>query len=286
MKRLINALKSEQLHKDTLPLMLPSLKSLLVNIPSADVYRSVALYITYAVSDQNKRTIPYAQPALDHHTSTSTTGRADSDTQSTGIQGTSINHRAPNYSATPLEIGTGLLDVLAQLLLEDTTGSHVRKFARTVTNKWLLYLLSSRHEAVIGPSMRILSRLLLLQGPSYLLKFEETTRGMMILGRRLKKWWFLDTVWIACFAIMVGIDPLSLPNHGSADISDILKAILTVSKGGIYCETIFSVMASMLEAALSTVDYISCATTGGNVDRGSDMTDASKRDHGFANKVR
>ena len=57
---------------------------------------------------------------------------------------------------------------------------------------------------------KILARLLVIHGSSYVTKFTDKTGGFTIMRHRLKRWWDIPTLWPICFSILF--------NHDVADI--------------------------------------------------------------------
>ncbi|KAL9082432.1 MAG: hypothetical protein Q9159_006421 [Coniocarpon cinnabarinum] len=244
-KRLMNALKSDQIQREGLYPMLETLKSLLLYLPSSEAFRATALYITFAVSTSARNapkhlhiTSHEQSPIQYTNPSSNTVLRPNEDSQ---------NDRLPLF-----EVGLNVLNTFAKVLLEDKRGIHLRKFARTVTNRWLLYLLSCEHESIVGPTMQILARLLVLQGPSYVSKFQETSSDFKILAMKLRRWWFVRSIWECLFAVLFGVDPFHVLAHGNFESSRVYDTIMTKKHHTLYCPAIFSVMVGLFEVACST----------------------------------
>lgn len=54
--------------------------------------------------------------------------------------------------------------------------------------------------------LKILARILVVHGPTYVKKFVEKTGGFVIMRHHLKRWWKVPAIWLACFAILFGQD--------------------------------------------------------------------------------
>lgn len=230
--------------------MLYALKQFLVCMPSSETYRSVALYITYAVSfrqaassamaGSNEQRRPSAG-GMSHTLRKATSTRSFSDSSKTLVS---------DQRLSSLELGSNVLNTLSDLLYEDSSGTHIRKFARTVTNKWLLYLMSTENPDILRPCIRLLSRLLVLHGSSYVVKFNDATHGFLILKKKLNKWCSLDVVWNCSFSIIFGIDPLELSPIDHFNGPRIIALLAERKVENLYCPEMFSVIAAMLEYAL------------------------------------
>lgn len=248
LKRLINALKSEIVDKQGLPAMLEALKHFIIHMPSSETYRSIALYITYAVSQGNEVSSTGHEMPIPRRSSTSATSQALRKTKSTKNFSDSSKMPKPNKRLSNFELGVSILQVFVDLICEDPSGSQIRRFARTVTNKWLLYLLAVENPEIVRPCMQLLCQLLVLHGPPYMSKFDETTKGFLLLRKRLKKWWHLDVVWNCGFSIMFGFDLRELEPIDYLDATKISSTLFGKS-ASVYCPAMFPVLASMLEAA-------------------------------------
>ena len=245
----MNALKSEQINREGLPFILQALESFLRYLPSSEAYRSTALYITYATSPQRSTQAATSKPS--HGQSSATSSLSEKNRTHTTAQEKMSDQLPPSS----FELGAQVLDVLKRLSFDDASAAHLRKFARTVTSKWLLYLLSCQNETIIAPTFQILCRLLVVQGHTYLVKFQETSNNLKLLGMRIRKWWSIGAIWKCCVAVLFGLDPLELSSQGHFDLTKIQNVVSRKANSGLYCTAIFPVMTGMLEAASSTTAH-------------------------------
>jgi beige protein homolog 1 len=193
LKKLLDALKAEPILPDMMPLFMSAFKSLLPGAMSAEMLRSIALFITFSVHKgkplngaQTRRTIrPDKRPRR-------STASGSPDPPSTGL--------------SRFEIGVEVLRIYSDFLCSKDDTSMIKKFARTVTNKWLLYLLSETSAEVVILSAKILARVLIVHGSSYLKKFKQKSSGFVIMRHRLKRWWHLPSLWPICFSVLFGTD--------------------------------------------------------------------------------
>lgn len=132
-KRFLDALKAETFARDVFPFFLEALTTLVKCNMTAEVFRSLALFITYA----------YHKPT----TSTNRTPRnqagtlpSRSGTKSNGSRRPTINtlfdgDELTSALLTRRQLGNKVLAMYTDLLCEKGSTTHIRKFARTVTNK-------------------------------------------------------------------------------------------------------------------------------------------------------
>lgn len=133
MKRFLDALKGENFLPDVFPSFLEAFTSLVKNNLSAEVFRSLALFVTYSLH----------KPAV----SASRTPMSRYATVSTRLAATQAGPKQPTLSAasddgrnldaplTKQQIGAKILEMYTDLLCEKGSTTHLKKFARTVTNK-------------------------------------------------------------------------------------------------------------------------------------------------------
>ena len=139
MKRFLDALKAELFPVDVFPSFMEALTSLVKCNMTAEVFRSLALFITYA-----------------YHKPTSSASRTPKNLGSTLPIRTGTVSRGPrrltistvfdaNEVASPImtkrQLGNRVLGMYTELLCEKGSTSNIRKFARTVTNKVCILIL-------------------------------------------------------------------------------------------------------------------------------------------------
>jgi hypothetical protein len=116
-----------------------------------------------------------------------------------------------------------VLEMLHGILCEPQNQDLVAKFSSTVTNKWaLLFFEKDVHPYVVVLALRILCRLLVLQGPAYMMKFRSGTDGMYIMQSLLKNHWNILQVHETLVATLLGMDIADIPLQGSGDFSRII----------------------------------------------------------------
>ncbi|KAK5944674.1 beige protein-like 1 [Knufia obscura] len=237
LRRLLEALKSENVSRSTMPSYSAALTALLPTATSAEMLRSIALFITYSV---HKR---------------SSTARLRKSARSRASSGASSTTPSGSESAnlSQFEIGVEILRLYSDMLCKKGDLSMIRKFAKTVTNKWLLYLLSEASPEVIVLSMRILARLLVVHGEAYVKKFKDKSGGFTIIAHRLKRWWHLPALWPACFAILFDLDVAELDLDRSFDLFSFVDLFNSKKQYGVVYPVMFEVITGMLQSGLKAI---------------------------------
>ena len=165
----------------------------------------------------------------------------------------------PPMGLSRFQIGVEVLRVYSNFLCSKTDTSMIKKFARTVTNKWLLYLLSETSAEVVMLSAKILARVLTIHGSNYLKKFKQTSGGFVIMRHRLKRWWHLPSLWPICFSVLFGTDIGVLDLDRSFDLFGLLD-VFGFDGFKVVNPEIFEVIMGMLQSGLKTIVTSKSAT--------------------------
>jgi hypothetical protein len=130
-KRFLDALKGENFLPDVFPSFLEAFTSLVKCNLSAEVFRSLALFVTYAL---HKPAVSAARTPLSRH---GTPSNRSTPTQVVPKRLSTDLDIGQNLDA-PLskqQVGARILEMYTDLLCEKGNTAHLKKFARTVTNK-------------------------------------------------------------------------------------------------------------------------------------------------------
>ncbi|KAM5487377.1 Beige protein-like 1 [Microsporum audouinii] len=236
-KRLIEALKAEAFTTATLKLYVSAFKSLVSACMTAEVLRSVSLFITFSIHSVKQ---PMSKPNKNKNT------RLDLRFRRPG-------HLQPDLASIYVskeQIGVEILRVFTEVFCNSEDTISIQKFARTVTNKWLLYLLSEDNPDVVILVTRILSRLFIVHGTAYTKKFAEKTGGFVVMRHRLKRWWNLAPLWSLCFSILFGLDPGQINLDKNANASDLQRLLSSPENLKVSFPEVLPVLTGMLQLGL------------------------------------
>ena len=162
-----------------------------------------------------------------------------------------------------------MLELYADILCHKNEVANIKKFARTVTNKvttvpaivlasayalqWLLHLLADDEATVVVLAAKILARLLVINGPSYVQKFVDKTGGIVIMQHRFKRWWSIPTIWPICFAVFFGVDPGDIDFSRRFDMFSLLETFAPNNSAPVVNPAMLPVITAMLEQGLKSV---------------------------------
>lgn len=114
--------------------------------------------------------------------------------------------------------------------------------------QWLLYLACEEEPEVVVLSVKILARLLVVNGSGYGKKFAEKNGGYTVLKHHLRRWWNIPALWPICFAILFGQDVASLDLERPFDASEFLSLFVP---GG-YLRIVYPEMLPVIMEMLKT----------------------------------
>ncbi|EPS37931.1 hypothetical protein H072_8465 [Dactylellina haptotyla CBS 200.50] len=243
-KKLIHALKSDAFSMEVLPDFMAAFKSLISSNFGAETLRSLSLFITYALYS-GKQT-----KGLRQKKSTYQLKRSETD----GYSPISAGGRRIGDFGLKRQVGLMMLEMYSELLCESSSTTNIMKFARTVTNKWLLYLLDDANPNVISYALKILARILVIHGQSYIAKFGGKTFGFLILKRRLRKWWRVPEVWMSCLSVFLGVDVAKVDLTQPLVLYHLINTFKFDDKDGRFiCSEMWAVIATMLKTAVNDI---------------------------------
>jgi beige protein homolog 1 len=131
-KRFLDALKAETFTHEVFPSFMEALTSLVKCTMTAEVFRSLALFITYAYHKPNSasRTPKNQSGTLPSRSGTISAGPRRP-TVSTLFDGKDV----VSTTLTKRQLGNKVLEMYSDLLCDKENNANIQKFARTVTNK-------------------------------------------------------------------------------------------------------------------------------------------------------
>ncbi|KAK1779994.1 hypothetical protein QBC45DRAFT_391906 [Copromyces sp. CBS 386.78] len=289
-KRLLDALKTETISEDILPHFLTSFEALIRCSYSAEVYRSLALFITYTFHTP-ANSLPRTPRALSSASRSATPGPGPYSAKRPSPEYSELSSSNGSRMLTRKQLGVKMLEMYTRILCENNNLVDISRFAKTVTNKvinvkgsekefvlttsqWLLYLLAENDPEIVVYGCKILARLLVTQPTSYTAKFASKTGGFWIMAHRLKHWWDIPTLWAILFSILFGYDVAQIDFDKSFDFFSLLE-IFGDSK--VVYPDVLPVMTAMLQHGLRDIlryqddpdspatEYPGATTSGGNL---------------------
>ncbi|KAL6718718.1 Beige protein-like 1 [Lecanora helva] len=249
-RKWLDALKGEAFTAQTFSYFLETFKSMFTKNLSTDIMRSLALYITYAIHKPKQKPLT---PSRGKSVKINTDLPARRKTL-----GSPSPNSVPQQSDIPsqltqLQIALRMLTLYTELLCRKNDRAHIHKFARTVTNKWLLHLLADDEPTVVVLATKILARLLVVSGPGYVEKFINKSGGVTIMQHRLKRWWNNPTIWPICFAILFGVDVADIDFSRTFDLYGLLEVFASTGKVTVAYPAVLPIITALLGEGLKSV---------------------------------
>jgi len=100
---------------------------------------------------------------------------------------------------------------------------------------------------------KIVARLLVVHGATYVSKFASKTGGFVIMKNRLKRWWNVAPLWPICFCVLFGKDVATVDVDRPLALFALLDAFANGGKAKVVYPEILPVIAAMLKAGVGTV---------------------------------
>ncbi|CAG8975353.1 hypothetical protein HYALB_00005683 [Hymenoscyphus albidus] len=249
-KRFLDALKADNFPREVFSSFMEAFTSLVKTNLTAEILRSLSLFITYAFHKptSSAASTSRASKGLGGTLPTRSSSKSGPKRPTINVffDGKDIAHD----SLSKRELGTKILEMYAGILCEPGGNLNIRKFARTVTNKWLLHLLTEDDPEVVVLGTKILARLLVVHGSSYVTKFAQKTGGYAIMRHRLKRWWDISTLWPICFSILFGRDVADIDFEQPFELFSLLE---TFENCKIVYPGVFPVITAMLQTGLKDI---------------------------------
>ena len=101
--------------------------------------------------------------------------------------------------------------------------------------------------------IKILSRLLIIHGHSYIYKFATKTGGFIIMKQRLKRWWYVPALWPVVFSMLYGIDVAKVDIDQPLDLFHLVETFRQDGKAAVGCPDVFPVIAGMLKSGFGVI---------------------------------
>jgi hypothetical protein len=98
---------------------------------------------------------------------------------------------------------------------------------------------------------KIIARVLVTNGTSYVNKFTEKTGGFVIMRHRLKRWWHMKPIWISCFTVLFGKDVAMVDFNRPFDLYSLLDTFAPNAK--VLNPQVLPVLTAMLQNGLKSV---------------------------------
>ncbi|KAF2482757.1 hypothetical protein BDY17DRAFT_251913 [Neohortaea acidophila] len=251
-KKLIEAMKSEEFLPDAISPLMEALRALLDNISASPMFRELAMFVAYGLQEDRasaQKTMRSMASVVNVRTKTASLARAIRGSRPSISSGSST----PQLGVSRSELAIHVLGLLEKYLREDRSAIALRRFNKAVPNRWLLHLLAENDVRVVNLTVQILARSLIILGTDFKGPFVEKNGGFITLKARLKGFWRSTTIWLSCLAILFGV---ALPaDHPAEDFTLFSLVNVFVVDDSLHVEhaEILPVIMAMLEAGLRDV---------------------------------
>lgn len=202
-KKLIDALKGEEISFEAAGLMMAALATLLETSGAQAFYRDLAMFVAYGLHDD--RAMPTHSV---RHMASTVSLRQKIGSWARGARGsrpsTPGGQPIQQSGISRFELAVLVLRLLAETLTNDQSGTAMRRFNKAVNQRWILHLLAETDSRVVELTLSILCKALTSLGPEFKASFVEKHGGFITLKSRLKPFSRSKSIWTLVFAIFFG----------------------------------------------------------------------------------
>ncbi|KAF7196337.1 Beige protein-like 1 [Pseudocercospora fuligena] len=205
-KRLIEALKSEDVSEEAAGMMIESLRALIDSNASSHSYRDLAMYVAWGLHDARAMPTTTTRSFTSFASTVALRQKVGSWPRSQGNSRPSTPGGAGQPSTLGLsrfELAIMVLKLLAETVEDDRTVA-IRRFTKAVSPRWLLHLLAESDARVVELTLGIICKAMNSLGPEFKAPFIDKNGGFITLKHRLKPFWKSPAVWTMTFAIFFG----------------------------------------------------------------------------------
>lgn len=250
-KRLVDALKTEDVPQDSVEQVMAALKALLDGGSAQNWYKDLAMFVAYGLQDERAT---HAKP-MRMASTVRLRQRAASWARRSSRPGTpgGASPGPMRLMISRSELAVSVLELLADTVCDERNLAATRRFSRAVPTRYLLHLLSEPDVRVVTLTLRIICRSLSALGPTFKSAFADKNGGFTTLKARLKPFWKTPALWVLSFAMLFGRTVPADALSGGLSLFGMLEALQVNEEAKVlHPEALQSIMA-MLEAGLRDV---------------------------------
>ena len=164
------------------------------------------------------------------------------------------------------QVASRVLEIFEEILCPPQDTGYIKKFSKAVTNKvshtavasspsltnsqWLLYLVDDDDPRNIAVAVKLISRLVVINGISYAEKFSGKTGGFYIMRHYLGRCWSDQRLWWSCFCVLFGKDVADVNYSRNLDLYTLIDTFIVDGKEIIAFPDILPVLMAMLRSGL------------------------------------
>ncbi|KAF2770705.1 beach-domain-containing protein [Teratosphaeria nubilosa] len=256
-KKLIDVLKSEEISAEVIASVKEALKALVDNHQAKIHYKELAMFITFGLQDERAvatRSLRHISSMVQFRQRAASWANGARRSRPSTPSGASTHSQQPQIGLSRYELAIHVLQLITDILCEDERSPvAIRRFHRTVPNRWLIHLLGEQDPRIVPLTLRIISRSLAVLGPDFKSPFVDKNGGFVTMKHRLKAYWKFPSTWLSCFAILFGRETPAVIDQNGLSVFEMLQAFAVDDKLKIYGEGVLPTLMAMLEAGLRSV---------------------------------
>ena len=253
LRKMIEGLKTEDVVPGVVTHLMSAFTALLNTSTAHSMYRDVSMFIAFGLQEERAvslRPTPHMSAIISLRQRTASWARSARSSRPSTPGGAQTQR--PILGMPRSEIAVHLLEVLAAILCDEANPSAIRRFIRSVPNRWLLHLLAETDPRVIELAMRIVCRSFITID-DFRKTFIDKNGGFLTLKSRLKTFWRHPPIWIAVFALLFGRDATRSNTDANLTLYELLETFCGASDLSVANSEMLSTIMAMLESGLRSV---------------------------------
>ena len=204
-RKLIEAMKSEDVPKESIQPLMKALRALIDNSSAGALYKDLAMFVSYGLQEEKaqlQRTARGLASVVSFRQRAASWARSARGSRPT-TPGVEAQTNGIEF-ATRAELAVQTLRLLSGVICDQTSATPTRRFNRAVPNRWLLHLLAEPQPDVSELAMGMIAHSFFTLRTEFRTPFVERNSGWLTLRSRLRAQWRSPTVWVACFSTLFG----------------------------------------------------------------------------------
>jgi hypothetical protein len=253
LKRLVEALKVEEVPQDCLQPLLTALRALADAGPAHHSYKDLAMYVAFGLHDeraQQSRSVKSIASAVKIRQRSASWARRGSSRPTTPA---GLTPSPARPFVTRHELAVKILELLTDVLSDDRSPTATKRFVKAVPPRWLSHMLSESDVRVVEFTVRIISRCLNNMGSEFKISFVDKNGGFMTLKSRLKVFWKSPSIWLLAFAMLFGRNVQEKALQQGLSVFGLIEALHVDDSLHVAHPEMLQPLMNMIEAALRDV---------------------------------
>ncbi|CEG78631.1 hypothetical protein RMATCC62417_13208 [Rhizopus microsporus] len=252
-KKLLLAFRMNIYSKELVPYVVKALKAVMLSNWDTEGIRAIATFLASTVSQGSMNTTKSNRLRSDSTHSTSSSATIDEDIPAT--TDILLDARQAGRFKKSAQMCNIVLEMLHDILCDKSIDpEYINRFASTITNRWpLLFFAPNTNPFTALLAIRVLARLFISQGPSYVGKFKSASDGFLILRKLLPAYWNAAQIHETLILLMMGMDIADYPLQPFSGINGLRRCLQSDRDSKMIIPDVLPIVLNMWDEARKAV---------------------------------